>query len=531
MILDLASLETDRSVSTDVLIIGGGIAGLLLAARLRDLAVPVVVLESGAREQEDAEHPLNRVVQLSQTYRGATQGRFRCLGGTSTRWGGALIPFLDADLAARPHLDLPAWPITFAELRPHIAGIETLFGIDRGSYEENFVLAGGVGRHVPMGDPDFLARFAKWPPFKKRNVATLLAPSIEGDAGLSIYLNATATDFARDAAGGRLASVTARHVGGRRITVSARQVVVCAGAIESTRLLLLLDAQHDNQVFASCTALGRTFHDHVSMPAAEIVARDVARLNRMAGFRFVGATMRSLRFELAPAAQAADRVGSAFGHIAFASERETGFDALRQFLRHLQRKGGIDVKAALKVLQDLPYLAKLIYWRGAHRQLYWPVPARYELHIVAEQAPRATNRISLAGETDAFGCPLAAIDWRVESPERATIAAFARRFDAYWTRHGLQSLGDLHWLVDLSSEPATGTFGGSDVFHPGGTTRMGLDATTAVVDRDLRTFAVPNLWVASTSVFPSGASANPTMMLMLLTSRLAARLGSELARR
>jgi choline dehydrogenase-like flavoprotein len=68
------------------------------------------------------------------------------------------------------------------------------------------------------------------------------------------------------------------------------------------------------------------------------------------------------------------------------------------------------------------------------------------------------------------------------------------------------------------------------VFHPGGTTRMGLDATTAVVNRDLRTYAVPNLWVASTSVFPSGASANPTLMLMLLTSRLAERLGVELAR-
>ena len=66
----------------------------------------------------------------------------------------------------------------------------------------------------------------------------------------------------------------------------------------------------------------------------------------------------------------------------------------------------------------------------------------------------------------------------------------------------------------------------TDVFHPGGTTCMGPSAPTAVVDGNLKTFAVSNLWVASTSTFPSGASANPTMMLMLFTLRLADHLSS-----
>jgi choline dehydrogenase-like flavoprotein len=59
------------------------------------------------------------------------------------------------------------------------------------------------------------------------------------------------------------------------------------------------------------------------------------------------------------------------------------------------------------------------------------------------------------------------------------------------------------------------------VFHPGGTTRMGRNAREAVVDTNLKAFAIANLWVASTSVFPSGASANPTMTLLLFTLRLA----------
>ena len=50
---------------------------------------------------------------------------------------------------------------------------------------------------------------------------------------------------------------------------------------------------------------------------------------------------------------------------------------------------------------------------------------------------------------------------------------------------------------------------------------MGSDGRSAVVDQNLRTFAISNLWISSTSVFPSGASANPTLMLMLFSMRLA----------
>jgi choline dehydrogenase-like flavoprotein len=48
-----------------------------------------------------------------------------------------------------------------------------------------------------------------------------------------------------------------------------------------------------------------------------------------------------------------------------------------------------------------------------------------------------------------------------------------------------------------------------------------------VVDRDLRVFAVPNLWICSTSTFPSGASANPTLTLMALALRLGDRLAVD----
>ena len=434
MIIDLARQPEDISITAAIVVIGGGIAGLLLANRLRDRRLPVVVLESGGQSQGEQPHPLNEVVQLSAVYRGALDGRARGLGGTSTMWGGALIPFLPQDMQARPHAGIAAWPVGLDAVAPYIGELERLFGVDRGAYDEQFVDAGRTKLPVPIGDADFMARFAKWPVFKHRNVANLLRTRLQNDQDLRVYVNATVTAFATDAAADRITGVEARHVGGRTVKVTADRFVICAGAIESTRLLLLLDRQTDQRAFAGTNALGRYFHDHVSAQAAIIATPRPLALNRMAAFRFVGSTMRSLRFEMTPATQAADRVGSAFGHIAFQAP-DGEFSALRDMLRSLQRTGRPDFAAALRLARDVPYLARLGLWRYAHKQLLWPTPARYELHIVGEQFPRHENRIVLDARTDMLGSPRAAIDWRIDTQDLATIRAYARRFEGFWQRH------------------------------------------------------------------------------------------------
>ena len=526
MIVDLANQAIDhRNIETDVLIVGAGIAGLVLADRLRRKNVRVTILESGGRDPSTDGDPLNQVIQLGDPYTGATQGRSRCLGGTSTMWGGALLPFLTNDLAARPYLGLPAFPVRMEELAPYLPEVDKLFGLDSGSYEEEFVRQIGASRRVPTGDDDFQVRFAKWPPFKNRNLALLLSKMLADDADLEVSVNSTVTEFEMSE-GGRVTLVTARHESGRSVTVGAKRIVICAGAIETTRLLLLLDRQHESRIFQECEALGRYFYDHISLPVAEIEPRDVNRLNRMAGFRFVGSTMRSLRFELTPRAQSSEGVGSAFGHISFRTTGSTGFDALRQFMRFQQRTGRIELCQLLSVVSELPYFVRVGFWRAFHRQLLWPRPAVYELHVVAEQLPKASNRVTLSVQRDVLGLPVAAIDWRVTSEDWRTFAVFGKRFDSFWTRRGLQAIGTLKWLNQAnegSGAPASQT----DVYHPGGSTRMGADPRTSVLDPNLKVFGISNLWTASTAAFPSGGGANPTLTLILFVMRLADHLASR----
>jgi len=68
-----------------------------------------------------------------------------------------------------------------------------------------------------------------------------------------------------------------------------------------------------------------------------------------------------------------------------------------------------------------------------------------------------------------------------------------------------------------------------DVAHHMGTTRMADSEQKGVVDADCRVFGVPNLYVAGSSVFPTGGQANPTLTIVALALRLADHLKSKLA--
>ena len=63
--------------------------------------------------------------------------------------------------------------------------------------------------------------------------------------------------------------------------------------------------------------------------------------------------------------------------------------------------------------------------------------------------------------------------------------------------------------------------------HHMGTTRMGFRKEDSVCDLNLKYHGINNLYINSTSVFPTGGIANPTLTLLALTSRLAENLNND----
>jgi hypothetical protein len=376
--------------------------------------------------------------------------------------------------------------------------------------------------------PEFIARMAKWPAFRLRNVATLLHHELRGEYGPEVWLNATITKFVLDEAG-RITAVHARCLKGGTLIVRPKSTVIAAGAIESTRLLLILDRSYDNRIFSPDRLLGSYFYDHLSAPAADVIPIDRLALNKLTGFRFDGSGMRNLRFELTGAARRRLKLPSAFLHISPSVEASGGLDAVRTIYRAVQRRKWPGLSESAVLMGNFEWFARAIWWRYFHRILLIPDDAGYELHLVIEQMPRRSNRITLSAEKkDAFDCPLAVIDWHISSSDLDAYRTIYGRFAAQW---GNSNLADLARLVGRPPDDVDqGLRAGGGIYHPGGSIRMGTSPQNGVVDNRLRTFRVSDLRVVSTGVFPSGGSANPTLMLILFAFRAADDITAQLVR-
>jgi choline dehydrogenase-like flavoprotein len=111
-----------------------------------------------------------------------------------------------------------------------------------------------------------------------------------------------------------------------------------------------------------------------------------------------------------------------------------------------------------------------------------------------------------------------------DDPDRPRVAFVGR---SSYTEAGLASLPDVMPGVlralpveDLRYIPEPN----NTEAHVQGTTPMGLDPDSSVVDRDLRHHRVRNLLVLGASVFPTCPPANPTLTLSALSMRAAERL-------
>ncbi len=489
------------SASADVVVVGGGTAGLLTSVWLAEAGHNVICIESGGWHQISDTHPLNEVVQLRSVYAGAASGRFRCIGGTSTRWGGALIPFQPADLT------MAGWPIGMAELAPYVSKVEQQFHLRPGSYEADDIA-------IPRGS--HVARLAKWPPFKNRNVYQLVADRCRTLENLHIWLNSTVTEF--EAGRQALKSVSARNSGGDSLAARAPRFIFAAGAIETTRLALLVDrAVHPEHKDAG--RLGQYFSDHLSIEVGDLSVSRPAELNKHVGFRFErNGTMRNLRFELANDSPLRREVVPSFAHISFETDGSAGFDRLRGIYRELQKRRLPSIADMVGLIRTAPWLVRAVWARFVDQRLLFPDDARFKVNMVIEQRPSADNRITLSNDrTDPFGNPLAEISWGVSSDDAAGLTRAVDAFEGMWESLPLSRFAGFKRSARGAAE--AGLANGAGIYHPTGSTRMAGSSEEGAVDTDLRMFSVPNVQLLATSVLPTGGGANPTMMLLLLAAR------------
>jgi choline dehydrogenase-like flavoprotein len=239
--------------------------------------------------------------------------------------------------------------------------------------------------------------------------------------------------------------------------------------------------------------------------------------------------MRNLRFELSESSPARETARPLFAHVAFAEDQSSGFNSLRELLRHAQQRRVPPFSVIVDLARATPWLLRAIWWRFFEKRLLYPDAAELQVHLVIEQLPRPENRIRLSAEkVDQFGQPLAEIAWSVAAQDQQNMAQAVAALTNFWNTSSLATMARFVPRLERLIKSELACAGG--VYHPGGSTRMATSPALGVVDGDLRVFGLRNVSVASTSVFPTGGGANPTMMLLMLALRLVDQILSGMAR-
>jgi choline dehydrogenase-like flavoprotein len=144
------------------------------------------------------------------------------------------------------------------------------------------------------------------------------------------------------------------------------------------------------------------------------------------------------------------------------------------------------------------------HWGHALREYmrdynHWTV-----LGCLCELLPQAENRVTLARETDRYGMPVANFSHSLCDNDRANIAYATKVMEEIWENAGAQDTLKIDRYAHLV-----------------GGCRMGFSPEDSVVDSNHRAWEVPNLFVADGSVFPTEGAANPALIIMALSDRLA----------
>ena len=508
----------------DICIIGTGPAGATIARELSNTPLRVTVLESGGAQRQKETDALNEIESIGWP-REMDQWlvRNRVAGGTSGTWGGRCAPFDEIDLEARDWIPYSGWPFRMDELIPYFDRGAKHLGLGAGSGFSDDRVWAYIGHKPPKLDLDEdkllpMIWQLSHDPIERTDRVRFGRHLADLGPNVTLVTNATALRINATESGTAVRAVEFADVSGRRWSLPASTVVVCAGGIENARLLLSSDDVMAQGIGNENDLVGRFLMDHPRASVARFQAKQGrAAMNRFGVFksRAADANRYHLGVRLSPAIQRSEQLPNcATWVVAFNfGPDDPPWDSLKRFLT---REANVhqDLRAIM-MNTDLLFRGLKDYFI-LHRGL----PHKFDtidLEAMCEQLPNPDSRITLSDRRDPLGMRIPRIDWRVSEEEARAMRRITELMLQQLSRMGLEPPVLAEWVRDGAMFPDTLR----DIAHPIGTTRMADDPACGVVDAQCQVHGVDGLFVTGSSVFPTAGHANPTQMIVALAVRVA----------
>jgi choline dehydrogenase-like flavoprotein len=525
--------------TVDVVVIGCGAGGGVIAKELGEAGVSVVVLEAGKRfnpydyptHQRDfeiqgkrlflAEDPRRDVYTWAGTAR-VHYERAKGVGGSTLHYLGVSPRFHESDFRVRSEDGVAEdWPISYADIEPYYTKVEHELGVSGPSGRDRnpFDPPRSKPFPTPAHELNCASRAVKRGADKLglHLVASPLAiPTVSwhgrpacmgaGVCGLGCKIGAKSSidvtyvrkaeatlrveirpqSTAREvtlAPDGKARSVIYFDAQGNEHEIFARAIVVAGNAVETPRLLLMSKSRRFPEGLANSSGLvGKYFMEHLA------VFMDAFFSDRLNAWR-----------------------GSSAGGMLqdfYATDR--GNDFARGWMVEVNNSAQWPVAVARRIEG----------WGSQHKSRMRQIFGHgVGLATVGEQLPDVRNQVTLdPAVKDKFGLPVP----RLSNEPRENDQAMLKKIPMH-LREILQAAGAVE-ISEAEYRPGWSA-------HYIGTCRMGRDPKTSVVDPWCRTHDVPNLFIGDGSVFVTGAGVNPALTISALATRTAEGIVDAFGRR
>lgn len=556
MILTKAHFSDKQQLEADLCIIGSGPAAISVALSFAQSRINVIVISGGGWSESVPNQDLYRgSVAPGVAHESLEENRRRQFGGTSAAWGGRCIPFEPVDFKPRSWVPDSGWPITYDDLLPYYQRAAEVCQIGRYEYDAQAAFPKN-GREIIEGlDTEDIVSYPleRWSP--PVHFAKTYRTELESSSNLRILLDAHVLSLRMQKGPNQISHIDVA-MGNLQLTVKAPYFVLATGGIENARLLLAsandyfpagIGNQHDN--------VGRYYMAHLDGTYVEVKIRDKEKLR--AGFeRDAGGVYCRRRWWITESAQKAHQLLNTIFFLYHPNtqngHRDVVFSSIyvaKSMLAVLRQKSL--AKAVSKAKQLLPSvkehtvnvlknglsqtpdMIRLGLKRMEKRRLPYVLPSKrneyWGVYFQAEQMPNRDSRVYLStSDKDAYGIPRPEVHIAFTKDDVESVVKAHQLFVENFRQ---KNLGEIYYDETELRQYLTNQINSfNSSAHHIGTTRMSVDPRTGVVDQHYKVHGLTNLFVAGSSVFPTGGHANPTLTIVANALRLAEYLQGILQR-
>lgn len=525
MISDFKNNGSSRDYEADICIVGSGAASLSMAREFLGTSLQVLVLESGGLSAEAEIQRLNQVETVGLQFPSGMTGRAREFGGTTTLWGGGLMPLEVSDFEVQDWIPHSGWPLSRTDLEPYYQRANGVVNLPAEWKSEHMGMFAPAGFDSSLLDWNytFARSSSSLSASQPHNLKTGYIKRLRDAPNIHVLLHANATDAVlSDRA--RVDGINFRDLSGRKGYVRARSVVLAMGGIEIPRFLLLTGETNGcrHTLFKN---VGRFFQARPKFDAGIVTEKNPEiNFRDMFGRRRSGNYSFRTKLTLSEKIRKVEKLPKCDAGLDFEFLASSGIKAAKELLERPKSIGAFTssmMRATKGMGEVLQYgVPKLIFGR-------YPTgfPSIIRVECRPEQLPDPDSRILLSGELDELGLPKAEIHWQIRELERRAVCRTIELVDSEFRRLKWGRVTRSEWLDDENSDWRDQVTEGN---HHCGTTRMSEDPQYGVVDKNCQVHGIENLYISSSSVFPTSGTATPTYTIMALSIRLADHLKKRL---